>query len=170
MIFNIAVFIFTIISFAFAVRATTLDGEPHFTGLRHRTTGLAIMILVFFQVMMGIFRPHRPNHPNDYNETESEDSAKEVHERDEEKDDEQPNKNDGKQEHPNKSFQRLVFEIVHRLLGFGLLGFTWWQVQDGLGLYSQYFTEKDLSNVFWGVAGGLSAITLALYLVTVFRW
>ncbi len=129
------------------------------------------MILVLAQVMMGICRPHLPNHLHDNNETEPGDSTAEFNEQDEEEEEVEQPKKDGKQhEHPKKSMQRIVFEIMHRLLGFGILGFTWWQVGNGLGLYSQYFTETDLSNVFWGITGTLSAMTLALYLVTVFRW
>jgi hypothetical protein len=127
------------------------------------------MILVFLQVVMGIFRPHRPNHPNDHNETESKDSAEEIRERDEENDDEQANTNDEKQHlmYPKKSVQRVVFEAAHRLLGFGLLGFTWWQVQNGFWLYSQDFSEKDLSDVFWGIAGGITGIILILFIIMI---
>ena len=44
---------------------------------------------------------------------------------------------------------RFGWEIFHRLLGVTLLGFTWWQVQDGLGLLATRFGKDNLDTVFW---------------------
>jgi cytochrome b561 len=145
------VFIFTVLSFAFAVRATGLEHKEHFKGVQHRTTGLFIMILVFLQVMMGICRPHLPHKPEQEEVSLEEDGFGRTDE---------PAKEELV---PKKSIQRILWETLHRLLGFTLLGFAWWQVGNGLGLYSEYFSEKNLANVFWGITGTLSAITLVVY-------
>lgn len=147
------VLIFTAVSFAFAVRATELQHKEHFKVVKHSTTGLVIMIMVCVQVLMGLLRPHLPH-------------AKEPEEDNLERDGEAAeNCAEKKQPTPKKSLKRLAFEILHRLLGFTLLGFAWWQVANGLGLYSLYFSEKNLSNIFWVIVGALSAITVFLYAV-----
>jgi hypothetical protein len=56
----------------------------------------------------------------------------------------------------NKSKVRTVWEIGHRLFGFGLLGGAAWQVQEGIKLYLMRFPDaKDLKPIFWGVFGGI---------------
>lgn len=144
------VFIFTALSFAFAVRAIDLQQKEHFKGVKHRTTGLVIMVLLCVQILMGILRPHLP-HPKEPEEDALETDGEAS---------EEPTKS---QPAPKKSITRILWEIMHRLLGFLLIGFSWWQVGNGLGLYATYFSEKDLSNVFWIITGALSTIILFLY-------
>jgi hypothetical protein len=144
---NLMVFILTTFAFAFAVRAISLTADArHFQDIRHRKTGLFVMIILFVQTMSGLLRPHPP-HPktNDEEETDG---------------DKEP-----EQALPRKSRARVAFEVGHRVLGFFLLFFAWWQVQSGLKLYSSDFDEKNLTGAFWGVTGVLSGIVFVLYLV-----
>ena len=79
-------------------------------------------------------------------------------------------KKEGKDEGPKeqvhheeeKSLVRKVWEVLHRLLGLTLLGFTWWQVQDGLGLFAFRFQEDNLDTVFWIVVSSLSGSLVAM--------
>jgi hypothetical protein len=58
-----------------------------------------------------------------------------------------------------KSNVRTVWEIGHKLFGFGLLGATAWQVQEGIKLYRIRFPDaKDLKPAFWGVWGGILGV------------
>ena len=59
---------------------------------------------------------------------------------------------------------RVIWELGHKLVGAGLLGMAWWQVQDGLGLYSERYTGTDFLPAFWAVAIVLSIVILALYI------
>lgn len=131
-------------SFAFATRAIELQALHHFEGVKHRTTGLIIMIMVFGQTLSGLLRP--PHH----NTTVSEQDPESVSE--------EPSP-------PRKSTMRVLWESSHRIHGLALLFFAWWQVQYGLKLYSEYFLAKDLRHVFWGITGTLSIIILILVLL-----
>lgn len=65
---------------------------------------------------------------------------------------------------PDKSVQRVIFEIGHRLLGYALLGMAWYNCYTGftgLGLY--YGSEYDQSDALWGVIGGICGLTLVLF-------
>lgn len=143
---HMTVFVFTTFAFSFAVRAISLtEGVHHFRNVKHRKTGLYIMIMVFVQTMSGLLRPHLPQQKS-VNEEQMEPESQESG-------------------HGKKSTKRIRWEIGHRLMGFVLLIFSWWQVQDGLKLYSSYFNAKDLSGVFWGITGSLISIIFIAFLV-----
>jgi hypothetical protein len=145
---NLTVFVFSAVSFAFATRAVALLAHhDHFTGVKHRTTGLIIMIMVFGQTLSGLLRP--PHHPNTVIDTDRQEQDNGP---------EEPTP-------PRKSRSRVLWERCHRLHGLALLFFAWWQVQYGLKLYSQYFAAKDFRHVFWGLTGGISSIILILVLL-----
>ena len=61
---NLTSSLFTIIAFAVAVsavdKASVGEDPNHFVGLAHRTVGLFIFLLTFFQVVGGLLRPHLP--------------------------------------------------------------------------------------------------------------
>ena len=59
---------------------------------------------------------------------------------------------------------RIFWELGHKLVGAGLLGMAWWQVQDGLGLYAERHAETDFTLAFWAVVIVLSVVILALYI------
>jgi hypothetical protein len=142
---NMMVFIFTTFAFCFAVRAISLTpGTRHFRDVKHRTTGLFIMLMVFAQTMSGLLRPHLPHQKSvdvEYASRANQDAT------------------------PKKSVTRIRWEIGHRLMGFTLLVFCWWQVQSGLKLYASYYQEKDLSGVFWGITGALTGLIFIAYVL-----
>ncbi|KAL7560042.1 hypothetical protein ACA910_000081 [Epithemia clementina (nom. ined.)] len=183
---NMLAAILTLIAFSLAVRAIN-KGNPnpdHFNNeVLHRRTGLVIFILTMSQAINGIFRPHLPaKHDDDddgddvNNKEETEQNEKEgENEINKEGNEETPPAANLKTEDNNnvekepetieKGTARTVWEYFHRLLGFTLLGFTWWQVQNGLGLFAERFQEENLDSVFWIVVGCLagSIALLAVY-------
>lgn len=62
----------------------------------------------------------------------------------------------------NKTFVRSWWEIAHRILGYSLLGLSWYQVQSGIKIFSFIeVTDVDYLAVFWGVTAGI-AVFIAL--------
>lgn len=59
-----------------------------------------------------------------------------------------------------KTTKRKAFEIGHRLLGFSLLGLSWYQVQSGIKIYQSRFSESttNLIAIFWCVVGGIAGV------------
>lgn len=144
---NFIVFIFTAFAFAFAVRAISLTANAHhFRDVKHRKTGLVLMLMLSAQTMSGLLRPPLP-HPIPTNDEEDGDDK------------------ESEQALPKKSTKRVAFEIGHRVMGFILVFFAWWQVQNGLKLFAFYYSAKDFSGLFWGMTGVLSAIIFVLYVV-----
>ena len=141
--------------------------------LRHTLSlmfGLVIFLLTMAQAINGILRPHALGH-RQLGEKESK-AGVEIHdiqgtveavERKQEDSGEEPM--DHTEQAPlDKGLARTGWEIFHRLLGFTLLDFTWWQVQDGLGLFAERFSEDNLDTLFWIVvsciAGSIAILAL----------
>jgi hypothetical protein len=151
--------ILTIVSFSIAVHIFNKEGEDeHFTEETHHTVGLVIFILTLLQALNGFFRPHLPH--------------TEKHVVDNGDDEEDENQDRNLEDEPThvviaeKSTARIVWEFGHRILGVSLLAMTWWQVQSGLGLFVDHFGDAtNLSPVFFGVAGGICAVSLVLFAV-----
>lgn len=63
------------------------------------------------------------------------------------------------EEGKEKTTARGGWEIFHRVLGFLLLGLSWYQVQSGIKIYDLIEeTSVDYLAVFWGVAAGLAGL------------
>ena len=58
---------------------------------------------------------------------------------------------------------RLMWELVHKGSGYGLLACGWWQVQSGLNLYAVRFGTKDLSPASLGFVAAIAGIEAVLY-------
>ncbi len=181
--FMLLVCILTIIAFSFAVVAIQRQGnQQHFKQVKHRTTGLVITILVCVQVFGGLIRPHVPHQSHEDDEAWNGEEIIEEKENNNENINENENGNGQDNGHengkkpadpvktsksgpPKKPLKRLFWEIFHRALGATLLGFSWWQVQNGFGLYAVRFTVSNSKDVFWGVTGGISGVIVLLYVV-----
>lgn len=148
--------ILTIVSFSIAVYIFNKGPDAvHFSEDPHHTVGLLIFIITLLQALNGIFRPHLP-HPEEPEIVKADDEA-EGHV-------------DDKDNHavvtPEKSTIRIIWEYGHKFLGVGLLAMSWWQVQDGIGLYLQRFPEdNDLTPAFWGVVIGICTVIVILVVV-----
>lgn len=143
----------TIVSFSIAVYIFNKEpGAVHFTEDPHHTVGLLIFITTLLQALNGVFRPHLPHveepvitHPDDV-----EDEPKASH----------------AAASSEKSTNRVLWEYGHRILGVGLLAMSWWQVQDGIGLFIERFPDdNDLTPAFWGVVIGICAIIAILLVI-----
>lgn len=139
---NSLAIIFTTIGFAIAVYAINdqSEGDPgHFQGPpKHRLVGLIVFLLVIIQALIAAFRPHPPQSANNKDEENAE----------------QPKE---------KSTLRFIWEIKHRLVGFTLLGLSWYNVDSGLHLFADLFQEDQLATVFWGVVGSISCLAILLF-------
>ena len=153
---NILAALLTVVSFALGVRAInkgSVDGaDPdHFGGgIKHRSVGLVIFLLTLIQAVNGFLRAPggKGGHyggvetsdesgnglvdeTKDNGETQS--SSKNLEEDNEEsvpvddsKGSERQSDDDGD---GGKSMVRICWECLHKVLGFGMLGLTWWQVR-----------------------------------------
>jgi hypothetical protein len=137
---------FTIVGFAIAVYAINdqSEGEPeHFDDSpKHKLIGLIIFILAVVQGLIAAFRPHLPK----------------------------ADKNEENVEQPKeKSTLRFIWEIKHRVVGFTLLGLSWYNVDSGLKLFADLFQEDDMGIVFWVVVGVISGLAILLFAFTKLR-
>jgi len=57
-----------------------------------------------------------------------------------------------------KSSVRVFWEFAHKGSGVAILAMAWFQCDTGLRTYAANFGTDDYSDVFWGVAGTISAI------------
>ncbi|KAI2508617.1 putative catecholamine binding [Fragilaria crotonensis] len=162
---NILAALLTIVSFSIAVYIFNKEpGAVHFTEDPHQTWGLVIFILTLIQALNGIFRPHL--------------AQKEEHVEMKSDDHDDYDDYDDSREEPespqvivesDKSTTRIIWEYGHKILGVALLAMSWWQVQDGIGLFLERFPDdNDLTPVFWGVVIGISTITAALFIVQIY--
>jgi len=165
---------FLLMTVGFAIAVYIIDQSPspdHFSvDSKHRVIGLAVYVLAFVQVVMGILRPHLPHNADDKKDS----SDTEQEEKDlEASDSSDPNTNtndaaassSSNNTKNKKSCARIAFEIAHRTLGFGLLGLAWYNCDLGSRLVTQRFGEEyaALTALVWGLVGGISAVVFALY-------
>jgi hypothetical protein len=153
--------ILTIVSFSIAVYIFNKEPDVvHFTEDPHHTVGLLIFIITLLQALNGVFRPHLPH-------TEE----PEIVNADEEREEPVVTKADGDADDKHaasaeKSTTRIIWEYGHKILGVGLLAMSWWQVQDGIGLFVERFPDdNDLTPAFWGVVIGISAVICILVVI-----
>jgi len=111
----------------------------------HRLIGLVVLIVAVVQGANGIFRPHLPPKPEESETAETPST--------------QP---------AEKSGTRKFWEVLHRLLGVGLLALTWYQIYLGIFWYNEIFNDGDSESsltVFYaiiGVLGGFIFIGVVL--------
>jgi len=107
----------------------------------HRLIGLVVLIAGIVQVVNGVLRPHLPPKP--------------------EPNDAEEGNNDTPPQAAEKSSARKLWDVLHRLLGVGLLALTWYQIQLGIFWYHEFFNNGDSEstlNIFYGVIGVLGAL------------
>ena len=156
---NMLAALLTVISFSIAVYIFNKEpGEVHFSEDLHHTLGLVIFILTLLQALNGVCRPHLPQvkksvrKSSDYDYDDAQDSV------------EEPRVDNVLK----KSTTRIVWEFGHRILGVALLAMSWWQVQDGIGLFIDRFPDDtDPTPVFWGVVIGISGIIVILVIIQI---
>lgn len=59
-----------------------------------------------------------------------------------------------------KSTQRKIFEIMHKLFGYFFLAYAAWEIHEGIWLYGLKYSVKidNLQKAFIGWIGGLAGI------------
>lgn len=171
---------FTFAGFAIAVYLIADEQKPaakHFSTENHHITGLVIFLLAFLQALSGVFRPGMPHPPpktddddlekSEYSEAfvegndldDLKETAKKVEKTVKDK------KDDDHHHSMQKSTARVIFEYQHRILGVVTLVLSWVTCGSGVELYRGRFGGPDLMGAVWGVAAGLSIVTLILAVV-----
>eukprot|EP00934_Nitzschia_sp_Nitz4_P009271 Nitzschia sp. Nitz4//scaffold34_size148208//9904//13263//NITZ4_002957-RA/size148208-augustus-gene-0.67-mRNA-1//-1//CDS//3329548726//9261//frame0 len=145
---NTFVVLFTVIAFVTAVIAINQEtpsgsSASHFdsnASMGHRTIGLFLFIFACLQAIGGMLRPHAPTTPSSPGSDEENDKKESPMEEE-------------------KTAIRSIWEICHRLLGLGLLGLSWYQVQLGIKTYVDIFGGDSTAAlaVLWSVIGILAS-------------
>lgn len=125
---NILSFVFTLIAFFIAVITMGLSKKKHFQS-GHHNIGLALMILVTFQVCNGFLRP-----PVERDSTSPDDQSKNLL---------------GKT-------SRQWWHLSHSTLGIGLVGLGFYQISQGYDMFANDFTVTSLAPYFYVYLGILA--------------
>ena len=170
--FNNASVLFTIISFALAVHAYKSANKKHFSSpnSNHQAVGLFLFIAATLQALSGVFRPSLPHPtppPTEPGKTNEPNSGN-----NDDDDDVEDNAKPEEQTDPvveQKSAQRKIWEIMHKLCGYFFVAYAAWEIHEGIKLYGMKFGENvdNLQKAFiaWIVSlAGIVAIAKA-YLV-----
>lgn len=178
---NTLAFLLITAAFGMAVYVYQQEEDDHFQE-RHQAIGLALYLILFVQVLVGILRPHLP-HPQDYDEETGIEDVIHPHHHHHDHDHEeegvaQPKKLDdnaapeataavagaGPAPPVVKSTARKVFEVFHPLLGAGLMGLAWYNLYLGIeALVEFYGPSYDKTKALWGVIGGLCGTIFVAY-------
>ena len=154
----------TVVAFGVAVGAYWESGRPHFAGGTHQSMGLAMMVLLFGQVLFGLLRP--PAAPMAKAPPEASHSTEAFPNEGSEKDGVEKPPAMVEAKAPSKPLLRVMWEVGHRANGVALLGCGFWQCHSGLLAYQRKFSESGASPVglwaFWGSTIGLGSLTLML--------
>jgi hypothetical protein len=137
MLLNMTVFVFTVVAFILAVVAQEngkIPGESASHFVGLTHRTVGLVIMIFVSLQV-LGGMLRPHAPSKLANGKIEDKAP----------------------------IRLMWELVHKGSGYGLLVCGWWQVQSGLNLYAVRFGTKDLSPAFWGVVAAIAGIVAVLY-------
>jgi len=59
---------------------------------------------------------------------------------------------------------RSLWEYGHRILGVVLVGVCWYQIQDGMTIYSTNFNQTDYTTTFYCITGSLSGSIFFLFM------
>jgi len=146
MYFNCITFVLTLTAFILAVANTPREkwfGKPHFV------SGWVLMGLLTFNVLAGIFRP---NANKDLR-------AKSVSEQ-------VKNTLNG----VKGCKIRPIWEVLHKLIGYGTLGLALLQMQSGLKLWKSQFGTNDYLIAYWSWIVCFFIAVLFLKLFSYRRW
>ena len=126
--------------------------------------GLAMMVLLFGQVLFGLLRP--PAAPMAKAPPEASHSTEAFPNEGSEEDGVEKPTAMVEARAPSKPLLRVMWEVGHRANGVALLGCGFWQCHSGLLAYQRKFSESGASPVglwaFWGYTIGLASLTLML--------
>jgi hypothetical protein len=119
---NLTCFFLTLAGFIIAVVETSKNSQVSHFSKSHHLTGLVMMILVTFQVLLGFARPPSQR-------VEDGDNKKEV-----KKDPRSP---------------RSIWRTLHRTTGVTLLALSVYQIFSGLSLFADNFEKKSFLTFYW---------------------
>ena len=175
-IFNNASVLFTIVSFSLAVSLHQKENKKHFSSpiSNHQAVGLFLFIAATCQALSGVFRPSLPHSPTTPENQDKDGKEKTNQAADDDNDDVEDNVKP--EEHTaalaeEKSTQRKIWEVLHKLCGYFFVAYAAWEIHEGIRLYGMKYSVNvdNLQKAFiaWIVGlAGIVAIAKA-YLVMV---
>jgi len=132
---NVLSYTLTVVAVIVAITAKSKQANPaHFTK-PHHVVGVALMVLMSFQVFSGFSRPPVEKKANHYN--------------------------DGHGWNVPRS-KREVWYFLHRFSGVSMLGMGVYQITSGLGLYAEDFNVTSIAPWFWLYVGLFAFFLIAL--------
>lgn len=167
----------TLIGFITSVVVVQQEGKKHFVGIPHYKAGLILFLFSLFQAFNGLLKPSAPSPQPSTNIIEqptlgsqttiNNESINDTRYDDEDGDASGTNQSSCPVESsppgpPHKSFARSSWEVYHRILGFTMVGISWYNCDSGFQLYNQSY-EEDYSKALWGVIGGVCCLFVLTY-------
>jgi len=145
-----------------------MEGSLNLGENRHRMLGLIVYLLVYVQIGMGIFRPHLPKHSTPTNSgtdsdfAESSDDGCNIEGQKSKREATPPSVEIA----PCKSWSRIAFEIAHRILGYGLIGLSWYTAYLGINIMmDDYGISRRYLDALWIAASAVVGSVLGLYAI-----
>jgi hypothetical protein len=146
---NFATFLLTLTTFILAV--VNIDRKERFSD-PHFIAGWILMGLVTLQVMVGIFRPHvETTHEGQKTSTVWKFVIR-------------------KWDSFRSGSKRAIWEVCHKLFGYGILGLAIWQMQSGIKLWREKYGPQNLLTPFWLWIYFLLVFALVLKVWAFRRW
>ncbi len=164
--------ILTGVGYAVAIMAESRDEDGRFAENEsfdddfHSLVGIAVIALVFIQVVAGFFRPKPMVAPVETS-TEENFEDEEKHSQDSNEIGQAGGNDEGdKITESNTCNFRKLWEYTHRLFGFLLVGLAWFNCHSGIFLFAEYYGPIDnLLKFFWWLTGSLSVTIAATWCV-----
>jgi Eukaryotic cytochrome b561. len=151
---NTSSFIFAVILFAGSILSKNAVKGNHFKKT-HEKVGLALFILISFQVIASVFRPKTPSVAVKRS-LEKSGNDPEMDTFEDEK---------GQLSSEPKSRARIMWEAGHKILAMAIIGMSMYQLYSGLHAYKRIFNEvDDWITAYWVWLGfALAFILFVLY-------
>lgn len=151
---NTLTFIFTVILFAGSILSKNAVKGYHFKKT-HEKVGLALFILISFQVIASVFRPKTPSVAMKRS-LEKSGNDPEMDTFEDEK---------GQLSSEPKSRARIMWEAGHKILAMAIIGMSMYQLYSGLHAYKRIYNEvDDWITAYWVWLGfALAFILFVLY-------
>jgi Eukaryotic cytochrome b561 len=137
---NVISFVFTVVAVIVAITAQSGQTSPSHFSHPHHIVGVALLVLMTFQIMNGFMRP--PVEKKDPY------SARQFVE--------------GKNFFEIPRSPRGLWMLIHRLSGVAMLGMGMYQISSGLTLFADDFDVTSIAPWFWLYAGFFAFFLIAL--------
>ncbi|KAL7527747.1 hypothetical protein ACHAXR_003523 [Thalassiosira sp. AJA248-18] len=157
---NTANAVFTLILFSIAVSTINFEAGFHWEHA-HSKMGLALFIIVSFQLLGGYLRPSSATLPSSGTQNPEEDGEGGTSNEDSIQD---------SKSMPTKSTLRQTWELLHSLLGIALFLFGVWQMYGGIELYHVRYENSNFAVIAGLYISWMAMWTGAIIGGVVYKW